>query len=118
MAGPKYTQAQREMFFELVDKGGTARAAAKAVGVHEAACYTWLRQAALSMQRATPRMYSDEVKAEFLRLVTQRQIISTVAQELGIHRPTAYSCARKARISTSAARNVVPRRGEFPRLRA
>lgn len=32
-----------------------------------------------SMQRATPRKYSDELKAEFLRLVVERQIISTVA---------------------------------------
>jgi len=118
MPGPKYSKEQREMFFVLIDRGGTVRAAAKAVGVHEDACYTWLRQAGLSMQRATPRKYSDEVKGEFLRLVTERQIISTVARELGIHPPTAYSWARKAGISTSEARKVVPRRDEFLRLRA
>ena len=65
MTGPKYTQAQKESFFELIDRGGTVRAAAKAVGVHEDACYTWLLQAGLSIQRATPRKYSDEVTAEF-----------------------------------------------------
>ena len=54
---------------------------------HEDACYTWFRQAGLSMQQATPRKYSDELKADFLRLMTERQIISTVARELGIHQP-------------------------------
>ncbi|WP_456093823.1 IS30 family transposase [Nocardia stercoris] len=70
------------------------------------------------MQRATPRVYPAELKAEFLRLVRERQIISTVARELGIHRPTAYAWARKAGISTSEARKVNPRREEFLRLRA
>jgi transposase InsO family protein len=52
MAGPKYSAQQKELFFELIDKGGTVRAAAKAVGVHEDAAYRWLRLAGLSMQRA------------------------------------------------------------------
>lgn len=48
----------------------------------------------------------------------ERQIISTVAVKLGIHRPTAYAWARKAGIPTSEARRVNPRRDEFLRLRA
>lgn len=118
MAGRKYTEEQREQFFRLLDRGGTVRAAARAVGVHEDAGYNWLRNTGLTMQRATPRVYPAELKAEFLRLVRERQIISTVARELGIHRPTAYAWARKAGISTSEARNVNPRREEFLRLRA
>ena len=35
------------------------------------------------MKRAAPRIYSPELKTEFLRLVLERQIISTVAVELG-----------------------------------
>ncbi|WP_442789044.1 IS30 family transposase [Glaciihabitans sp. GrIS 2.15] len=70
------------------------------------------------MKRAAPRIYPPELKTEFLRLVFERQIISTVAVELGIHRPTAYAWARKAGISTSEARRVNPRRDEFLRLRA
>ena len=88
-------QEQKEMFFELIDRGGTVRAAAKAVGVHEDAAYTWLRQAGLSMQRATPRKYTEEEKAEFFRLVAERQIISTVARELGIHSAHRYSWAAR-----------------------
>lgn len=117
MAGKKYTEQQREDFFRLLDMGGTVRAAARAVGVHEDAGYNWLRKTGLTMQRATPRVYPVELKVEFLRLVRERQIISTVARELGIHRPTAYAWARKAGISTSEARSVNPRREKFLRLR-
>ena len=118
MAGKKYTDQQKEEFFRLLDKGGTVRAAARAVGVHENAGYNWLRKTGLTMARAAPRTYPAELKAEFLRLVREREIISTVAHELGIHRPTAYAWARKAGISTSEARKVNPRREEFLRLRA
>jgi transposase-like protein len=118
MAGKKYTQQQKDEFFRVLDRGGTVRAAARAVGVHENAGYNWLRRTGLTMQRATPRVYPAELKADFLRLVRERQIISTVARELGIHRPTAYAWARKAGISTSEARKVNPSREESLRLRA
>lgn len=118
MAEKKYTDEQKDEFFRVLDRGGTVRAAARAAGVHENAGYNWLRKTGLTMQRATPRIYPPELKEQFLRLVRERQIISTVARELGIHRPTAYAWARKAGISTSEARRVNPRREEFLRLRA
>ena len=118
MVGKKYSESQKEEFFRLLDRGGTVRASARAVGVHEDAGYNWLRKTGLTMQRATPRVYPPELKAEFLRLVRERQIISTVARDLGIHRPTAYAWARKAGVSTGPARRVNRRREEFLRLRA
>lgn len=118
MAEKRYTDEQKDEFFRILDRGGTVRAAARAAGVHENAGYNWLRKTGLTMQRATPRIYPPELKEEFLRLVRERQIISTVARELGIRRPTAYGWARKAGISTSEARRVNPRREEFLRLRA
>ncbi len=118
VAEKKYTDEQKEEFFRVLDRGGTVRAAARAAGVHEDAGYNWLRKTGLTMQRAAPRVYPPELKEQFLRLVRERQIISTVALELGVHRPTAYAWARKAGISTSEARRVNPRREEFLRLRA
>lgn len=106
VAGKKYTDEQKEEFFRVLDRGGTVRAAARAAGVHEDAGYNWLRKAGLTMQRAAPRVYPPELKEQFLRLVRERQIISTIALELGIPRPTAYAWARKAGISTSEARRV------------
>ncbi|WP_410677307.1 transposase, partial [Amycolatopsis sp. cmx-4-68] len=55
MAGRKYSKEQKEGFFDLLDRGGTVRAAATAAGVHPEAAYTWLRQAGMSMRRASPR---------------------------------------------------------------
>lgn len=118
MAGPKYSPEQQEHFFELVDKGGTVRAAAKAAGVGEDAAYRWLRQAGLSMRRATPRKFSEEEKAEFFRRLALNPNVSAVAKELGIARVTCYSWAYKAGIRTSETRKVNPRREEFLSLRA
>lgn len=116
MAGA-YSKQQKERFFELIDKGGTVRAAAKAAGVGEAAAYRWMRQAGLSMQRATPRTFSAEEKAEFFRRLALNPNVSAVAKELGITRVTCYAWAYKAGIRTSEARKVNPRREEFLRLR-
>lgn len=89
------------------------RAAARGAGTLEDAGYNLLRGTGLIRTRATPRQYPPGVKEELLRLVRERQIISTPARELGIRKPTAYAWARKAGISTSEARRVNPRREEF-----
>lgn len=118
MSGPKYSKEQKERFFELVDRGGTVRAAARAAGVSEDAAYRWLRRVGLSMQRETPRKFSEEDKAEFFRRLAVNPNVSAVARELGFTRVTCYSWAYKAGIRTSEARRVNPRREEFLRLRA
>jgi len=117
MAGPKYSNAQRDDFFRLVDRGGTVRAAAREAGVSEDAAYRWMRRAGLSMQRAAPRRYSEADKAEFFRRLRANPNVSAVAGELGFTRVTCYGWAYKAGIRTSQARKVNTRRGEFLRLR-
>ncbi len=118
MAGPKYSKEQKAEFFDLIDRGGTVRAAAEAVGVPAGAAYSWVRAAGLSMQRAKPRVYTDEEKAEFFRRLELTPNVSAVARELGYRRVTCYAWAHKAGIFTSEARRVNPRREEFVRLRA
>ena len=118
MAGRKYSKEQKDEFFRLLDKGGTVRAAARAVGVHQDADYNWLRNSGLTMQRATPRTYTPEDKAEFFRRLADNPNVSAVARELGFTRITCYSWAYKAGIRTSEVRKVNPRREEFLRLRA
>lgn len=118
MGGPKYSREQKDRFFELIDNGGTARAAARACGVNPDAAYNWLRQAGLSMLRSTPRTYSAEEKEEFFRRLAENPNVSAVARELGFTRVTYYQWAHRAGIFTSEARRVNPRREEFLRLRA
>ncbi|XBL46900.1 transposase (plasmid) [Mycobacterium europaeum] len=117
MAGSKYSKEQEDEFFRLLDKGGPVRAAARAVGVHQDAGYNWLRNSGLTMQRATPRKYSAEDKAELFRRLALNPNVSAVARELGFTRITCYSWAFKAGIPTSEARKVNPQREEFLRLR-
>ncbi|MEV6527303.1 helix-turn-helix domain-containing protein [Longispora sp. NPDC051575] len=110
MAGRKYSEEQKQRFFDLVDRGGTVRAAAVAVGVHPDAAYTWLRQAGLTTRRETPRVYSEAEKARFFRLLAERGNVSAVARELGFTRVTCYKWAHQAGVFTSEARRVNPRR--------
>lgn len=118
MPPKKYTDEQKQLFFDLLDRGGNVRFAAGEAGVHVDAAYSWLRTAGLTMQRAAPRKYTAEEKENFLRILREQMNIATAAVAAGIHRPTAYAWARKAGIYTSEARKVNPRREEFLRLRA
>jgi IS30 family transposase len=70
------------------------------------------------MQRATPRKYTDQDKAEFFRRLGLNPNVSAVARELGFTRVTCYAWAYQAGIRTSEARRVNARREEFLRLRA
>lgn len=117
MPGPKYSAETKQAFFDLLDRGGTIRAAADAVGVNREAAYSWVRAAGLSMRRSAPRVYTAEEKAEFFRLLEERQNVSAVARELGFTRVTCYKWAHKAGIFTSEARRVNPRRERFLQLR-
>jgi transposase-like protein len=62
------------------------------------------------------RQFED--KAEFFRLLAERNNVSAVARELGFTRVTCYKWAHEAGIFTSESRQVNPRREKFLRLRA
>jgi len=118
MGGPIYSEEQRERFFEILDRGGTVRAAARSAGVSEHAAYRWVSTSGLAMFRATPRKYTSEEKADFFQRLAVNPNVSAVAKEMGIPRVTCYAWAHKAGIFTSEARKTNPRREEFLRLRA
>ena len=118
MSGPKYSAETKERFFDLLDRGGTIRAAARAAGVHEQAAYSWVRVAGLTTGRPSPRVYTAEEKAGFLRRLEEHPNVSAVARELGFTRVTCYKWAHQAGIFTSEARSVNPRREKFLQLRS
>ncbi|MEV2226528.1 IS3 family transposase [Nocardia vinacea] len=68
VAGAKYS---KEQFFDLLDRGGTGRAAAVAAGVASATAYGWVRRSGLAMRRSAPRTYTEDEKAEFFRLLAR-----------------------------------------------
>lgn len=118
MGGPIYSEEQRERFFEILDRGGTVRAAARSAGVSEHAAYRWVSTSGLAMFRATPRKYTSEERADFFQRLAVNPNVSVVAKEMGIPRVTCYAWAHRAGIFTSEARKTNPRREEFLRLRA
>ena len=85
MPGPKYTPEQKEMFFELIDRGGTVRAAAKAAGVHEDACLHMVAAGRSVDAAGDAAQVLREEKAEFFRRLALSPNVSAVARELGIH---------------------------------
>ncbi len=104
------SESARVEFFRLLDRGGTVRDAAAAVGVSADIGYRWCRQVGVSTRRGRPRIYSAEEKAEFFKLLELRGNVSAVARELGFRRVTCYQWAHKAGIFTST--NAEARRQE------
>ena len=102
-------------FMALIDRGGSVRAAALAVGAHPDRGYQWMKRAGLSTPCSTQRKYSPDDKAEFFRRLAEGGTISAVARELGFNRVTCYVWAHKAGIF--AAEYADARRQEFLRLR-
>ncbi len=115
MPARKYTEEQRERFFDELDRGGTMRAAAAVAGVHSDAGYRWVRRSGMASPRGKPRAYSQEDRAAFFRMLALRGNVSAVARELGFVRVTCYKWAHQAGIFTG--RSVEPQREEFLRLR-
>lgn len=116
MAKQKYTAQQREEFFVLIDKGLSVRAASRQVGASPDTGYRWVKQAGLSVRRATPRTYTTAEKEEFFRRLETTPNVSAVARSLGFNRVTCYKWAHQAGIFTGT--NLDAHRTEFLRLRA
>jgi len=115
MPARKYTEAQRLEFMALIDRGGSVRAAAIAVGAHPDAGYRWMKRAGLSTPRSAQRKYTDAQKAGFLRRLGEVGNVSAVAREVGLNRVTCYVWAHKAGIFTAEYSDA--KRQEFLRLR-
>lgn len=116
MPARKYTDEQRDGFFEVLDRGGTVRAAAAAVGVHPDAGYRWVERAGIGRSRRAPREYSREDKDRFFGVLAERGNVSAVARELGFVRVTCYKWAHQAGIFTGVSADA--KRKEFAQLRA
>ena len=115
MKGAVLSDTSRVQFFQIMDRGSTIRAAAIEVGVSPDVGYKWMRKAGVSALRQRPRVYTDEEKAEFFRLLAEVGNVSAVARELGFVRVTCYKWAHQAGIFTS--KNVDAEREQFRRLR-
>lgn len=101
MAQQKYDDGQRREVLARIDRGETIRAAALAAGVSPHAGYRWAKQAGLSNPRSSPRTYTAQDKALFLRRLAEVGNVSKLARELGFNRVTCYAWAHQAGVFTS-----------------
>lgn len=115
MPARKYSDEQRDRFFEVLDRGGTIRAAATSAGVHPDAGQRWVKRAGIAQSRRAPREYTQEDMARFFLLLVERGNVSAVAHELGFVRVTCYKWAHQAGIFTGESADA--KRRVFTRLR-
>ena len=94
------SELEKQEFFRSLDRGGTVRAAALHVAVSPDVGYRWIHLAGLSTPRGRPRLYTDEEKATFFRLLKVKGNVSLVARELGFVRITCYKWAHQAGVFT------------------
>jgi IS30 family transposase len=95
------SEDKRRRFFLELDRGGTVKAAAAAVGVSADVGYRWCRQAGVSTPRGAPRQYSQADREKFFELLGECGNVSAVAKQLGFTRVTCYQWAHKAGIFSS-----------------
>jgi IS30 family transposase len=110
------SDSRKDEFFQILDRGGTVRAAAQRVGVSPDVGYNWIRRAGLSTPRGRPRDYSDEEKALFFSRLEESGNVSAVARDLGFVRITCYKWAHQAGVFTG--KSVRTQRDRFLKLRS
>jgi IS30 family transposase len=115
------TVQQREEFFRVFDRLGSATEAAAELGLNRNSCYQWLRKAGLtsgktsSTRQAGRAKYTPEQKQEFLSVLEREGSVTVAAAELGLNVNTAFRWAREAGISSRPVSHR--RREEYLRLR-
>jgi len=115
MPARRYTDEQKEVFYETYDRGVSVRKAAATAGVSPDKGYRWVGEAGLSAKRRTPRQYSQAEKDTFFERLAEVADVSAVARELGFVRITCYKRAHQRGIFTSKFAD--DKRQEFLRLR-
>ncbi len=115
MPARSYTDKQKEVFYEIYDRGVSVRKAAAAAAVSPDRGYRWVSEAGLSARRFTPRQYPQQEKEKFFERLAEVGDVSAVARELGYVRITCYKWAHQRGIFTSTYAD--DKRQEFLRLR-
>ena len=108
----KYTQAQKDRFFAVLDRVGRVSVAADELGLSPATCYRWTREAGV---RIGHRNHAQERKALFFSVLDRAGSVTAAASELGLNRNTCYRWMQKAGLARKRADG--PQREDFRRLR-
>jgi IS30 family transposase len=108
----KYTQLEKDKFFEALGRGGTVASVAAELGLGTMACYGWTRAA--GMQFGKQEAFAQQRDA-FLDLFGRLGNATDAAAQLGLNRNTCYRWIQKAGLARRRADQ--PSREDFRRLR-
>ena len=108
----KYTQFEKDRFFEVLGRGGTVASVAAELGLGAMACYGWTRAA--GMQFRKQEALADQ-KDAFFDLFDRLGNATDAAAQLGLNRNTCYRWIQKAGLARRRADQ--PSREDFRRLR-
>ena len=119
--GQKFTQAEKDEFFIVLDRLGSVSAAAKALGFNIQTCFGWAYKsgAVTRVPRTAPERVGpaavQEQKDEFLAVLARVGSVSVAARELGLPKSRCVNWARQAGIAS--IHPGVSKRAEFLRFR-
>ncbi|MDQ0690767.1 IS30 family transposase [Arthrobacter sp. W4I7] len=108
----KYTQGEKDRFFEVLARGGTVTSVAAELGLGRMACYQWTRAAGVRFRKQEA---SQEEKDAFFALFGRLGNASDAAAQLGLNRNTCYKWIRNAGLARKRADQ--PSREDFRQLR-
>ena len=108
----KYTQFDKDRFFEALGRGGTVASVASELGLGEMACYRWTRAAGMQFRKQEA---SPDQKDAFFDLFDRLGNATDAAAQLGLNRNTCYRWIQKAGLARKRADQ--PSREDFRRLR-
>ncbi len=118
--GQKYTQAEKDKFYVLLDRVGSVSLAAKALGINVQTCFHWAYKAGAVTRKSRKKPVAkqsatQEQKDEFFAVLARVGSVSVAARELGLERSRCVSWTRHAGIES--IHPGVRKRAEFLRLR-
>jgi transposase, IS30 family len=108
----KYTQLEKDNFFEALGRGGTVTSVAADLGLDRMTCYRWTRSAGVRFQKPGA---STREKDAFFALFRRLGNATDAAAQLGLNRSTCYKWIRNAGLARRRADQ--PSREDFLRLR-
>ena len=108
----KYSQLEKDRFFEALGRGGTVSSVAAELGLDKMACYRWTRSAGIQLR---DHEAVGEQKNAFFDLFGRLGSATDAAAQLGLNRNTCYGWIQKAGLARK--RVDQPSREDFRRLR-
>ncbi|MGO4860413.1 hypothetical protein [Arthrobacter sp. 2MCAF14] len=107
----RYSQAEKDEFFAVLERLECAAAAARELGFKAATCRKWVRQAGIQLKYGVRgpeprREYMQAQKEEFFTLLDRLGNVSAAASELGLSAAACYAWVHETKALPKRARKT------------